>query len=569
MFNKELENKIKNILDNLKKDNEFEFKFFSDKNNELEYSTYINIIDYMLFLKKIKKYEMKKVISLDVLYNNNNNNNNDNINNVRLSILNIEEINKIYNYNQYKQNNKIFEILIEEITNKNNKNIIGIIKEKYKNQYINIEEYDILVKIANEKKLNNNDIEIINNLKINNIEINYRYKERISIIITETNNYILSLDLTRVKNLKNLVDLSNNNINYKYELELDLTIKNNLKNNSIYDMIIKESENVLKYIQQSNILILNNEKNTILKNINKLLYNNENIILVGLPIMNVFSFEKENINMITNNYTITDKLDGERYYMYIKNNNIYFISNNIKVKKINENINIDGYDNTILDGEYIYDKKNKKYILYIFDILYYKNEDVRKNDLNKRYELLLDVINNMYKINNKKIQYKQEKENKNIKENIKEYIENEIDNYIDLKNNLLKKCNNNLIINKFFIFPLDIDNSEIYLYSIIIWQYYHKKNELKLDGIIYTPINQIYTNNNSDMKYKIYKWKPKNLNSIDFYIKFERNQNGQILYVYDKSDEDIKKHFRITNRFIKDVLNLFIINSVFKVVERF
>ena len=39
--------------------------------------------------------------------------------------------------------------------------------------------------------------------------------------------------------------------------------------------------------------------------------------------------------------------------------------------------------------------------------------------------------------------------------------------------------------------------------------------------------------------------------------------------VYDKSDEDIKKHFRITNRFIKDVLNLFIIHSVFKVVERF
>jgi len=37
---------------------------------------------------------MKKVISLDVLYNNINNNNN---NDVRLSILNIEEINKLYN----------------------------------------------------------------------------------------------------------------------------------------------------------------------------------------------------------------------------------------------------------------------------------------------------------------------------------------------------------------------------------------------------------------------------------------------------------------------------------------
>jgi hypothetical protein len=119
--------------------------------------------------------------------------------------------------------------------------------------------------------------------------------------------------------------------------------------------------------------------------------------------MNVVSFEKENINMITKNYTITDKLEGERYYTFIKNNNIYFISNNIKVKKINEDINLNNYDNTILDGEYIYDKINKKYIFYAFDIIYYKGEDVRKKDLNDRFNLLLDTINNIYNIDNKKI----------------------------------------------------------------------------------------------------------------------------------------------------------------------
>ena len=48
MFNKEIENKIIDIINGLKKDYELEFKFFSDRNNELEYSSYIKIIDYTI-----------------------------------------------------------------------------------------------------------------------------------------------------------------------------------------------------------------------------------------------------------------------------------------------------------------------------------------------------------------------------------------------------------------------------------------------------------------------------------------------------------------------------------------
>ena len=39
----------------------------------------------------------------------------------------------------------------------------------------------------------------------------------------------------------------------------------------------------------------------------------------------------------------------------------------------------------------------------------------------------------------------------------------------------------------------------------------------KLDGLIFIPLNQKYTNKNSEIKNKIYKWKPPNDNTIDFY----------------------------------------------------
>jgi ATP-dependent DNA ligase len=116
--------------------------------------------------------------------------------------------------------------------------------------------------------------------------------------------------------------------------------------------------------------------------------------------MNAYSFEKNNINEIINNYTVSDKADGERYFVFIHNENVYLISNTMNVKKINEKLhNLSNLNNTILDGEYIYSKLHNKYILYLFDILYHKGVDIRDNDLNKRFNLLLQTINDLYEIN--------------------------------------------------------------------------------------------------------------------------------------------------------------------------
>ena len=75
-----------------------------------------------------------------------------------------------------------------------------------------------------------------------------------------------------------------------------------------------------------------------------------------------------------------------------------------------------------------------------------------------------------------------------------------------------------------------------------MWYLYTKSNEVKLpytlDGIIFTPQEQKYTAILKETKYRIYKWKPPNQNTIDFFVRFEKNKDtGKILNVYDDSDE--------------------------------
>ena len=46
---------------------------------------------------------------------------------------------------------------------------------------------------------------------------------------------------------------------------------------------------------------------------------------------------------------------------------------------------------------------------------------------------------------------------------------------------------------------------------------------------MFTPINQKYTNKLSEQKYKIFKWKPPNDNTIDFYYKEKTNKSTLFL----------------------------------------
>ena len=82
-----------------------------------------------------------------------------------------------------------------------------------------------------------------------------------------------------------------------------------------------------------------------------------------------------------------------------------------------------------------------------------------------------------------------------------------------------------------------------FLYSDLIWTFCTKSEDIKcpysLDGIIFTPLSQKYTRELKEQKLPIYKYKPPHLNSIDVYIKFDRNRDtGELLRIFDNSIPD-------------------------------
>ena len=58
------------------------------------------------------------------------------------------------------------------------------------------------------------------------------------------------------------------------------------------------------------------------------MYNNENNSAKDLPGMQSESLENQHVSgELTNNYTVTDKADGEREFIIIMDGNLYSISN--------------------------------------------------------------------------------------------------------------------------------------------------------------------------------------------------------------------------------------------------
>ena len=147
--------------------------------------------------------------------------------------------------------------------------------------------------------------------------------------------------------------------------------------------------------------------------------------------------------------------------------------------------------NTLIDGELI--MKNSKIYFEAFDILFFGNIDFRGNsdfNLYKRLEYLNIVI-------------------QTISENSHFYI----------------------FSTKLYIFKNVFLGSEILLND--------KTFKFDIDGLIFNPVNESYPISKSAPK--IFKWKPKELNTIDFYaIKKNEKQNDEViweLYVLSLNNE--------------------------------
>ena len=395
--------------------------------------------------------------------------------------------------------------------------------------------YRISYSIETDLAPNSDDVEKLLETWGNNKKF-YRLINRYTLVHDD---FPVRIDLSIIKesqrelSSKESFDIKESNVfkkNEKYEIEIEVdntklnTMLSNLEDKDkdnlglFLDKILKK---VIKYIlsglQETNYPISYSEQKEVINNYLQLVKARkpgeiENISpkdFIGpssatLQIANIINANKDDNNVnIRENYSVTDKADGDRKMLYIADNGkIYFITTLMNIQFTGAVTKNEKLFNTLLDGEHIKHDKTHKYInLYLaFDIYILEGKDVRSYDFmpmsselaqNKfRIPLLKKVIDKLDAIlvnTTKKSPLTIDKK--------KFYIQND-------KQSIFDSCNTIL------------SNIEEGLY------------EYNTDGLIFTPTNiGVGYNKSTDLpksykatwKYSL-KWKPAEFNTVDFLI---------------------------------------------------
>ena len=354
-----------------------------------------------------------------------------------------------------------------------NNDISSIKYDLYKKilvENIVVEEYSYKISLSNEVKIEkiNSEFDTTNKL--------FRYKIRHSIF---SDDKLFRFDFSEVKTV-NDTDIRSSNLfkkDFTYEIEIEY-IGDSKKKEEIQKSLIKNIELILILHQDSTILIKQNEYNDVIKYYNSLVNSNKFIAPnpITLQLKNVVD-SKKYINILTN-YAVTYKADGERYFLLINNSGeIYLINNNFILKKLD--IQEKKYKDSLFECELIDND------VYIYDFLYKNNKDIRNTSLvgmNSRSQNIDEFLKIIPKSEIYNIKKKEHHSSSNIFEKINELLDNK------------------------------------------------DKLDYLTDGLIFTPINEYYLNKGGTWNY-LFKWKPENMNSIDFLIEIEKSEDGKYMKI--------------------------------------
>ena len=551
-------NKIKKFIhDYDDKINELEISFFQNS-SLLTYARYNNLISVLDIITKKNdiKYAMQKIINLDIIFTLKD----DNVNftNYRITVSQLNKINEYMEMLHNRKNHLVFSVILKFIIeNKNNKYLKIIKKVKNVEKYITISELYMKIKLDEELLLSQDELsklaDIKNNYKADSYNITYRYKSRTSYYLLKNKN-VFQIDLTNVKQAYSINDIENSTSRYEIEAECLLFDKK-----TAFEDILSISEFIIKIIQQTNNIITTNQSEEILNIYKDLMGTKTDIIkLAGRQPVSIET--SHIIDILPNKYSVTDKADGERNVLIVVKEHCYLISNNLIVKNIGIKVD-EKFNNSIVDGEYIFLPKYNKYLYMVFDCFIISNNDCRNEEnFNTRISLSDNLIEN---INKSDFKYNEiSNVNVNDMDKILEYHTKRIINFYDDIMDTLKKTKIiTTVRRKYFIGCNGVFDNEIFAYSNMLWSLFSNNNILKcpylLDGMIYQPSYQKY-----DIPGKLpdLKWKPSHHNSIDFYIEFEKDRNtGKILTVYDNSmdyEDNLKnKMYKICNLYVGNVKN--------------
>lgn len=438
-----------------------------------------------------------------------------NINNLKQ-----ETFMKIYNHflkNKMPKNEIIIDYIFKKDLNRNffgndSKNIKYMKKYTYENAYEKLNENFTILDFNPENNKTYSKLEYSLKEKKNQnikdyIKITHSLEKDMNEFINNSkdNNKIHKdnkpFDIVRMKN-RYVFDLDD-------YFKLDMTIVKTYTPSQL-----KEKNQEIEYIVELELKKVEDENEMIKnlkKNINNIIgsYFDKEKYLMNLKTMNPQTLSKnELIYLKKYKYSVTDKADGERTFLIFLKNEIKLINPKTKMQ-ISSQVNKTTLHNTIIDGEYL--EKTNEFLA--FDILFYGSgnkgyRDTREYDLNKRLEFLGRVVNF----------YVKKQKDLNIKIKMKKFYFN------------------------------------IYDDAKYIWENKDKLFSYELDGLIFTPINQSYTESLSDIQKPVFKWKPKL--SIDVRVEYNNREGFTYFHYNNKMGKNWNYNPRGLNQNLyKDIIN--------------
>lgn len=409
-----------------------------------------------------------------------------------------------------------------------------------------------------EKNINKNDIKsvLLNKFEgYKSLSKFYRYTNRIEYIHPD---FPLKCHLNIIKeNDNNILDVSFVKHKYNIEIELDNEKTLNMDEKEVLNKLKKTIKYILCGLQETNYPISYSEINSIKReyiNLVNIKHKDSPLNTEFLKSTHFIGPSSETLQFInlhndyeinvSNNYTVTDKADGERKLLFVSSNGkIYLLNTRLEVQYTNCKTNEKVLYNTIIDGEHIWGK-DKVNIYAAFDIYYLNgNVDSVKEEKEDKYK---GPIGNVYKhelwSKNKKGRYSilldiMQLIGKTIKEKDTEFTTKNF-YFIENKEELYNKCN----------------------------KLYKEHRQYEIDGLIFTPAHLpvgYYTDKEEKnlelrkrftWKYSL-KWKPANQNTIDFMI-ISHIKDGKEQYIYENEKKYKILHLYCGNNKTTPIIDL-------------
>lgn len=393
----------------------------------------------------------------------------------------------------------------------------------------------------------------------NNVELNREDENQILFRLLEDNGLELNVKRNKIKIEMVARVVRENKKLYmiprvnppRYEVEISMFCNTLTSKKSIaaaYDILKRNISFILRSLLEQPQLVMMDAAVSLINYVNK--------VKSSDTLRKPRTLDLENaLNYVNNQYAATAKADGERMLCVIYEDIAYLVSPNFHVR-IFKHLKQSNLNGTILDGEFMWHEVYKKFIFIAFDILIYAGEDLTKPSLKNNF--LLDRLKLLDKVIialDYPVLYHKEFPQVSSKDYVTEYTK-QLESIMGLNKKVLTSSKQHIVIlRKFYAFPEGYENAkdnDIYKLIHMLWQFYQNTSLWKIDGIILTPIHQIYNPIVSvkGMSSVLAEWKLKpnddknRLMTIDFKVVIESIKNtGRPLPIYDHTQS--KKPYNV------------------------